>query len=73
MRMRGGDLPDGDSQACRLLVHGSGKPLSCRVHELVMVGKVSRGVSFPLFCVQLSACKEAVSELPVKSRREGGM
>lgn len=39
MRMCGGDLPDGASQACRLLVHGSGKSLPCRVHELVMGGK----------------------------------
>lgn len=39
MRMCGGDLPGGVSQACGLLVPGSGKSLPCRVHELVMARK----------------------------------
>lgn len=62
MRMCGGDLPGSVSQSRGLLVHGSGKSLPCRVHEPVMVGRVSRGVFLPSSVyMYLSVRRQSVS------------
>lgn len=69
MRMCGGDLPGSVSQPRELLVHGSGKSLPCRVHEPVMVGRVSRGVFLPSSVyMYLSVRRQSVSSHEAEER-----